>query len=191
MTNRIELKPAENWKGLPASAEALEGRISLFLHGGWEKFYDLAIIKTARGGYDKILITKEKDAAKPIASCTPGQWSEWVLDEFDLTPDPERIKAREAERGRIRKYSQKEIHDAQALTTSQARESGLGMHESRPKVDGTLRFKLLNLSADGSEMELLSTQIWPVSGYTQPRELGPELLEKVGPTGDRRAGGLR
>ena len=181
MTNQIELKPAENWKGLSASAEALEGKISLFLHGGGEKFYDLAVIKTSRSGYDKILITSEKDAAHPIASCTPGQWSEWVLDEFDLTPDPERIKAREAERGRIRKYSQKEIHDAQASTTSQAREAGLGMNEALMTVKGTLRFKLLNLAGDGSEMELLSTQIWPVSGYTQPRELGPELLEKAGP----------
>ena len=181
MTNQIDLEPASGWKGLPADADAREGKISLFLHGGGEKAYDLAVIKSGRGGYDQVLICKDKDAGKPVARCTPGQWSDWVLDEFNLAPDPERIKAREAERGRIRQYSQKEIHDHQALTTAQARAAGLGLDAPRPVRKGTLRFKLLNLSGDASELELLSTQIWPVSGYTQPDELGEELLEKVGP----------
>ena len=181
MTNKIDLKPAAGWKNLPERAEAQEGKISLFLHGGGEKLYDLAVIKSGRAGYDQILICQGKDAAKPAAQCAVGQWSDWVLDDFNLTPDPERIKAREAERGRIRKYAQKEIHDNQALTTAQARDAGLGLVEPKPTVKGTFRFKLLNLAGDASELELLSTQIWPVSGYTQPYELGQELLEKVGP----------
>ena len=51
----------------------------------------------------------------------------------------------------------------------------------RGKAKGSFRFKLLNLSRDASELELFSTQIWPISGYTQPLELGEELLENVGP----------
>ncbi len=181
MTNKIDLKPAAGWKGLPPSAEALEGKISLFLHGGGEKVYDFVALKSGRAGYDKLLICGDKDASAPVAECTPGQWSDWVLDDFNLIPDPERIKAREAERGRIRKYAQKEMHDSQALTTAQAREGGLGLDQPQPTVKGTLRFKLLNLAGDASELELFSTQVWPVSGYTQPYELGQELLEKVGP----------
>lgn len=50
------------------------------------------------------------------------------------------------------------------------------------RVRGSFRFKLLNLARDASQLELFSTQLWPVSGCTQPPELGEELLEKVGPT---------
>ena len=181
LTARIHLESARGWKGLEGSGESLEGKISLYLHGGAEKIYDLAVIKSGRAGYDKIIVARDKDASRPVAVCTPGQWSEWVLDEFNLQPDPEKIKAQDAERGKIRKYAQKEIHDNQAVTTAQARAAGLGGEPPKDVAKGTFRFKLINLAGDASELEILTTQIWPVSGYTQPLELGPELLEKVGP----------
>ena len=181
MTTQIHLQKAAGWQGLPAAAEALEGKIALFLHGGAEKVYDLAVVKSGRAGYDKIIMARDKDAGNPVATCTPGQWSEWVHDDFSMIPDEAKIKAREADRGKIRKYKAKEIHDTQVTTTAQARAAGLGRNTLKEVEKGTFRLKLINLAGDASELEILTTQIWPDSGYTQPPELGPELFEKVGP----------
>ncbi|MDA8217222.1 MAG: alkaline phosphatase family protein, partial [Dehalococcoidales bacterium] len=181
MTNRIHLQPAKDWKGLAPAGEAMEGQISLFLHGGAEKVYDFAIVKSGRGGYDQMIIAKDKDAMQPVAAMHNGQWSDWVIDVFQLRPDEEKLRQREAERGQMKKYAMKEWHDNQASTTAQARASGLGLDKPRDEAKGSVRFKLLNLASDASQIELLSTQIWPVSGWTQPYELGEELYENVGP----------
>ena len=181
MTNQVSLEAARGWKGLEPAWEALEGKISMFLHGGGEKVYDMVVIKSGRAGYDRVLICKEKDATKPLATMTAGQWSEWIYDEFELTPDPEKLKKREAERAKVKKYAMKEWHDNQSATTSAARGSGLGLYEFRPVEKGVFRFKLINLAGDASELELFSTQVWPEQGWTQPLELGPELMKEVGP----------
>ncbi|MHB1134601.1 MAG: alkaline phosphatase family protein [Chloroflexota bacterium] len=181
MTNRVTLKKAEGWKGLPESAEALEGKISIFLHGGAEKVYDMAVVKSDHSGYDRLLVCKDKDASQPVAQMGAGHWSDWVIDSFDLRPDEEKLKQREAERKQIKSYAMKEWHDNQVVTTTQARNEGLGLNKFADVTRGSFRFKLINLASDASQMELLSTQIWPTSGYTQPVELGEELLENVGP----------
>jgi len=181
MTNLVSLEPANGWKGLEPSWEALQGKISLFLHGGGEKVYDMLVIKSGRAGYDKVLICKSKDATAPIATMTAGQWSEWIYDDFELTPDPEMLKKRDAERAKIKKYAMKEWHDNQAVTTTAARNSGLGLYEFNTVEKGVFRFKLINLAGDASELELFSTQVWPEKGWTQPLELGPELIREVGP----------
>jgi predicted AlkP superfamily phosphohydrolase/phosphomutase len=48
-------------------------------------------------------------------------------------------------------------------------------------VDGHVQCKLVALSPDASKFELFFPQIWPVSGYTFPDEVGKELLDAVGP----------
>ena len=48
-------------------------------------------------------------------------------------------------------------------------------------IDGHLRMKLVELAGDGSRFVLFLPQIWPIDGYTVPNEIGPELLEQVGP----------
>jgi hypothetical protein len=52
--------------------------------------------------------------------------------------------------------------------------------EGRRRV-GTLRFKLIELSADGSRLHLYRTQVNPTDGFTEPEALGPELIERCGP----------
>ena len=49
------------------------------------------------------------------------------------------------------------------------------------QVDGHVQCKLVALTPDASRLELFFPQIWPVSGYTFPDEVGPELLDAVGP----------
>ncbi|HEX2032998.1 MAG TPA: alkaline phosphatase family protein [Chloroflexota bacterium] len=48
-------------------------------------------------------------------------------------------------------------------------------------VEGHVQCKLVALAPDASKLELFFPQIWPVSGYTFPDEVGRELLEAVGP----------
>ena len=49
------------------------------------------------------------------------------------------------------------------------------------QVQGHVQCKLVTLTPDASRLELFFPQIWPVSGYTFPDEVGPELLDAVGP----------
>ena len=48
-------------------------------------------------------------------------------------------------------------------------------------VEGSVRCKLMRLSADGQRVELFFPQIWPIEGYTQPKGVARELFEHVGP----------
>lgn len=52
--------------------------------------------------------------------------------------------------------------------------------EGEEKV-GAVRFKLVKLSRDGRELILYRSQVYPLSGFTHPPEIGGELTEKFGP----------
>ena len=52
--------------------------------------------------------------------------------------------------------------------------------EGRRRV-GTLRFKPIELSPDGSRLRLYRSQVMPTDGFTEPEALGPELIERCGP----------
>ncbi|MCL4464958.1 MAG: alkaline phosphatase family protein, partial [Chloroflexi bacterium] len=179
MTDRVHFKQAEGWQNLNPKWEALEGQVIKALHGGNEQIYHTLVTKSKGSGYDTVMVFKDKDASKPIATMRMGQWSEWVTDVFDMTPDPVKLAEREAERAKVKSYALKEGQDTQSrLTMAQRAREGL---MPQGKTKGVFRFKLMNLNRDGGEMELFSTQLWPVSGYTQPLELGEELYENVGP----------
>lgn len=46
---------------------------------------------------------------------------------------------------------------------------------------GTVRFKLTGLSTDGKHLKLYRSQIMPTSRFSDPDEIGRELVEKIGP----------
>ncbi|MCL4464956.1 MAG: alkaline phosphatase family protein [Chloroflexi bacterium] len=179
LTDLLRLKPAEGWQNLDPKWEALEGRVVLSLYGGNEHTYQLLVAKSKGSGYDTVLVCKEKDAAQPVASMRSGQWSEWVTDTFDMTVDQEKMAQRVADRAKLRASDRRGKEDIQVRATLEQRTREGLMPQGNTK--GTFRFKLMNLNRDGGEMELFSTQLWPVSGYTQPLELGEELYENVGP----------
>ena len=47
--------------------------------------------------------------------------------------------------------------------------------------EGTVRFKLLELSSDGTRFKLYRSQVYPEGGFTYPLELGKELVKDIGP----------
>ncbi|MHB1416821.1 MAG: alkaline phosphatase family protein, partial [Chloroflexota bacterium] len=46
---------------------------------------------------------------------------------------------------------------------------------------GTVRFKVTGLSADGKHLKLYRSQIFPTTGFSNPDEIGKELIDKIGP----------
>ncbi len=56
-----------------------------------------------------------------------------------------------------------------------------GFNINGVKKDGPVRFKLIELSPDGQNFRLYSSQIYPTKGFTYPDSLGEELFKVVGP----------
>ncbi len=48
-------------------------------------------------------------------------------------------------------------------------------------TEATVRFKLIELSPDASRLRLFRTQAFPVTGWTDPPDLGPKLIDTLGP----------
>ncbi len=48
-------------------------------------------------------------------------------------------------------------------------------------VSASVRFKLISLSADGSDLRLYHSQIYPSGGFTYPESLGEQLQQTCGP----------
>ena len=46
---------------------------------------------------------------------------------------------------------------------------------------GNMRFKLIDLSKDGSRLRLYRTQVMPTDGFTSPNDLGEEIIGALGP----------
>jgi predicted AlkP superfamily phosphohydrolase/phosphomutase len=179
MTNRLRLTPAKGWANLDPRWEALESELTIELHGGTVQTYQMLVIKSREAGYDSIIVCPAKNASEPVAQMKMGQWSEWVTDTFDMSPAVPKKVAQSGEKAKYKDEGLQEVQDQQFLATlAQRAREGL---MPRGKVKGSFRFKLLNLSRDATELEIVSTQVWPVSGYTQPVELGEELFENVGP----------
>jgi predicted AlkP superfamily phosphohydrolase/phosphomutase len=48
-------------------------------------------------------------------------------------------------------------------------------------VQGSVRFKLLDLTGDAKRLRLYRSQVYPLTGFTVPKDLGGTLCEKFGP----------
>jgi predicted AlkP superfamily phosphohydrolase/phosphomutase len=109
-TDPVHLTPAEGWAVLPPSRRSLlEAEIPVVpaTEGRGPTFYALV---GARGEtYDTVWIAASKDAARPAAQLSPGEWSPWLRAPFEtadqgraegafrfklleLSPDGERLR---------------------------------------------------------------------------------------------------
>jgi len=100
----VTLKPAEGWKNVPSShLVPLSGCLTfpkgekvtspekatlstpLCLSTEEKKFY-LLIYAASGQGYDRVIISRSRDAARKVAELRPGEWSNWLKEDF-LTED--------------------------------------------------------------------------------------------------------
>jgi len=100
----VTLKPAEGWKNIPSShLVPLSGCLTfpkgekvtspekatistpLCLSTQEKKFY-LLIYAASGQGYDRAIISRSRDAGRKVAELRPGEWSNWLKEDF-LTED--------------------------------------------------------------------------------------------------------
>ncbi len=49
------------------------------------------------------------------------------------------------------------------------------------EITGNLRFKLITLTPEADKVEVFVPQIWPIEGYSYPKEVASQLYQKLGP----------
>jgi len=66
----------------------------------------LLLLDSSGEGYDTLLLSREKDAAHPIACLTRGQWSDWIYETLEkrLSPALKRFNFRDIPEGLVRSY---------------------------------------------------------------------------------------
>lgn len=78
------LAPAEGWSNLPPSNAAplesvMETRSRV---GGDTTRFHILVVARGGGGYDRVLICRERDGCAEIAETKQGAWSKWAVEEF-------------------------------------------------------------------------------------------------------------
>ena len=92
----VELQPATGWVNLPSSSlEPLQTVVTLtplkrgrtILHRGHEgtpQDWDILIYASGDEGYDRVLVTENKDDNGPFADLGVGEWADWRLKSFEI-----------------------------------------------------------------------------------------------------------
>ncbi len=105
---KVELKPQSGWDNLPPShSPALEDTIPIAPGAGDVPFHILAIDSEGKG-YDRLLVSPQKDGKKAVANLGINEWSEMITSYFrgpkkkcqaafrmklmDLSPDGRKVK---------------------------------------------------------------------------------------------------
>jgi len=81
---RIEFEPAGDWRNLPKS-HSNPYESSFTISSKDEKAsgrFFILLLDTAGRGYDKVMISPDRDAGMSICSLSTGQWSEWLEAEL-------------------------------------------------------------------------------------------------------------
>lgn len=154
---KVDLKRAMGWSNVPEShSEPLEGLIEVRSKtADSEHVFSVLLIDSEGAGYDRMVLSRSKDADGSVARLSVGEWSDWLRENFDARI-PLYIKYREDSRI---------------------------VYEETPvkRYTGTFRFKLIELAPDGGSFRLYQSQIFPTSGFTWPESISKELLDNVGP----------
>ena len=169
----VTLVQARDWKNLPSSSSKplettieVSGRAALiWTERGWESLeeqpsdsrgkasvrHHILVIDSNGLGYDKVIIARDKDAAKPLAVLEPLEWSGWIYEDLEKSP----------------------LREAQARFDFRELPTGV--------FKGYFRYKLMALSPDAGVLKLYRTDIFMTSQWAYPENLCEELIENVGP----------
>jgi predicted AlkP superfamily phosphohydrolase/phosphomutase len=88
----LVLAEARGWRGAERLGfRPLEAEIQLGPDGAAQTFH-LAIAAASGRGYDRVVVSDGRDAAAPLATLEPGEWSPWITRTFDGAPGVLRMK---------------------------------------------------------------------------------------------------
>lgn len=170
----IKLVEAEGWSNLPKSySPPLETTIQvsgvneamIWTERGAEileksidskektnsKSHHLLILDSQNTGYNRVIISREKDASKPIVTLSPLEWSDWIYEELE----------------------KKKLSEAETRFDFRDMPSGI--------LTGYFKYKLTDLSSDANLVSLYRTDIFMASEWAFPEGMTEELIENVGP----------
>lgn len=162
-TNTIAIHEARAWKNLPYSTRPLletrfdlTGQVQVTYEEEYDAqkhnsslFYWILIAATDDTGYNKILVCKDKDAAKAITTLGVGEESKWIQEEFSPTIG-ERIYANMVVR-----------------------------QQFKARIVGKFKLSLLKLSSQGKDIVLERTGIFASEGWAYPSEIAHELTDEL------------
>jgi predicted AlkP superfamily phosphohydrolase/phosphomutase len=81
LARELKLRKAKGWRSLPESSiPHLEADFSITTNYPLK----LLVYASSRKGYDQVLISKGKDARKPLSRLGVGGWSDYLVDRFDF-----------------------------------------------------------------------------------------------------------
>lgn len=96
----VELRPSQGWTNLPESTlpprevdlvirPLARGRENM-LRGktGSPRHYYGLVYARDNHGYDRVRVTRDRDASFAIADLGAGEWSDWILDNYTIDEDP-------------------------------------------------------------------------------------------------------
>lgn len=85
--SKINLQKAADWQNLPEDQRSLEAELKLLYRGArypvQPKSWQLLAQDTKGAGFDRILLSKTKDANDAFATLSVGEWSSIITDDFD------------------------------------------------------------------------------------------------------------
>jgi predicted AlkP superfamily phosphohydrolase/phosphomutase len=125
-------------------ADAAEAKVLLPL------IYYLLVVDSQGDGYDRVLVAKEKDAAKALVVLQPGGWSPWLSEKLDFVGTVPKMGWAVGE-----PYSV-EVENSVCF-----------------------RLRLSELSADGNKLGLYRTTLFNREGWAHPEEITQKLLDHL------------
>jgi hypothetical protein len=163
---QVQFQKTSDWKNLPESTRTpLETTIKVKpKRGEAEVKFNLLIIDSKGDGYDRVVISPSRNIKEAIGNVGVGEWTDWLTEKFEgriLQGPP--VRAHQVPNSGFR-------WDYDPEYTRQYKE-----------IEGTFRFKLIELSPDGKRLRLYRSQVFPKSGFTKPDSLAEKLVEKFGP----------
>jgi predicted AlkP superfamily phosphohydrolase/phosphomutase len=88
----LRLTNASGWTGAPHSrVPALEATLAMTVAGVPYTVHAL-FVDTVGGGYDRVIVSRDRDAGTPIATMSAGEWSSWITERFGGEDGVFRIK---------------------------------------------------------------------------------------------------
>jgi len=94
MSTPVEWREASGWRNAPKASRRLEADLGLSYPRARfpvkERTWHLLLLDTRGKGYDRVLLSEAKDAARAFASLSVGEWTENVVQEFETSQGPER-----------------------------------------------------------------------------------------------------
>jgi len=94
----VKMRKASGWRNMPKASEYLEADLKLQYNAPRyrveDKTWHMLVMDTKGKGYDRVLLSETKDAAKAFASLSVGEWTGNVEDVFETELGPKRAAFR-------------------------------------------------------------------------------------------------